>query len=776
MKIKQIFLITIFTILLMTSVSAQLTYVGLTDAGMSSAGNVLGMATIEDKLYVTMFIPSNPTRLYIINSSMGVDSYTNLGFYGGVSASDGTYLYVLETSTSKFKKLNATTRAVISERTTGGFIGAGYESPYFLLNRGDGTLDYYNYDTDTIVKTISDTGGKGVASNGDNIYVQANAYTTQYDSYGNIVEAPSDIVGLPSGGDYRELEEFGDYYYILNVNANRYKLYRLNSTPEITSNYIYINGNYYSDVQCVKDFAVPYSYTLCNDTRLIEYGDGSVGYQCNSPSAETDCSGLCLTSTQVINGSNYISGACDPSDCEVECYTIGESVSTGLTTYKICGQYDDDVCLEYGSVQTCPSGSYYTETGLGYCTTYNYSSFNNTFLNSDWYVSINEESVVQTFEELDLKTIVNTYLAGINLISSYSPLVSDDNEYFKSRYLARAYDVYSELNLAYVNLGIVYPNLIGESGYASIDCNHKETPIIESDETTTLNTTRTITTDLRGSIITTSLTYTLNDSSDMRQTMYRVSPSLKHVVDLNVTNRTMLVYSNSELIFNQTTANDIEVVNLYCDYDFVNLYRNCYVFISDGSNDYEVFETPVSFSGESAPASTYYELKVNGSISVTGYGLINQYVRQGFESFTEGTYPFSCQIIEGGQVIRVYQNNGLIPSYLDYQDIYLNADLNAILTEESSNKDPFTGGDLTDSRKMLYALLITFILAIVSMMFFLKEGYASQSIGFVGGGLMVGGLIFFTAIEWLPFYITLLIMIVAGGISAVLFRKGVMGA
>jgi len=782
---KKTLILPLLFILLISVVTAQLSYD--TTISNPTTQNIYGLTEHSGSLYLSTY-----TGLMIeLNSSLDEINSESIGYQYESLTSDGNYIYGEYTLSNPDRIYKLDPNNNFSQEsyrnvpvTTIFVMGYNDVDGNLLLGTAEG-LVIYDYETDTIVDTIiyDELDESGAYSNqysviveiGDNFYIGVPNETIQINKYYNVVQ---EMLVKDNTGVYFNAP-VGTYFngviYSRTASLSN-DIIKWSSTGEETSEYIYLNNVFYSPIQCVTEQAVTYSYVLCNDTRFIEYGDGSIGYQCNSPTAETECNGLCLTSRNVIDGNTYVSGACDPSNCEVECKTIGEATSTGLTTYKVCGQYDDDVCLEYGSVITCPTGSYFYDAGLSYCSEYNYSNYNTTFLNSNWYTSYNTETEVTSFSELDLTTIINTYLAGINLLSSYSPLVSDDNTYFKSKYLENGYKVHSALNIAYVNFGIVYPDLIEGKGYASINCDYSETPIIENTDRAIFNTTRTITTDVTGKIVTTSLTYVLNDTDNMRQTMLRVSPSLNHVLDLNVTNKTMVVYSNDEVIFNQTTADYIELVNVYCDYDFINYLRSCYVFISDGLNNYEVYETPVSFSGTPAPASTYYEISPSDSTLVTGYAVTSISTREGFTAFNEGSYPFSCEILEGGQIIRTYQNNGEIPSYLDFKDTYLNVDLGTLTpTQEDSTQDAIFGGELTPTKKIIYAVLISLFLAIILFVITSQESVPEKAGGLIASAGLIGSLIVFTIIGWLPVFVAVVMFILSAGIVAIVFRNGIGG-
>jgi len=51
------------------------------------------------------------------------------------------------------------------------------------------------------------------------------------------------------------------------------------------------------------------------------------------------------------------SGSCVPSTtCTDECSYYGQKICAGSNSYKVCGNYDSDSCLEWSSIQYCPSG------------------------------------------------------------------------------------------------------------------------------------------------------------------------------------------------------------------------------------------------------------------------------------------------------------------------------------------------------------------------------------------------------------------------------------
>jgi len=784
---QKLILLPIFIILLLSFATAQLTY--STTLSNVVVPNINGAVNYNDNLVLFLSNGSAVT----LNSTLDITSVSST-ILGGqpltLPATDNTYIYVVRTDTTpdRIYKLDPTSDfSVVSYQNTPvtQVLSMGYNvnNGKLLIGYGSGLAEY-TYSTGVLGSTTTYSELDASYSdqytiltpNGDNFYLGIANETLQINTNLDIVQDMKPVVNFKTGYGYVNFQ--GYYLQVQTPFSN--DLYKYTSSGEVTSDYTYLNGVFYSSNQCI-DTGSEYDYIFCNNSYIQEFTNYDVAY-CYSLSEETICEGICVTTSQEINGSTYVSGACDPSDCTNECLTIGTAVSSGLTSYRVCGNYDNDICLEYGTTQTCDSGEYYhldpTSTNP-YCSEYNYSSYNTTFLNANWYSSINQVSEVIDYSLVDTKTIVQTYLAVMNLASSYSPLVSDNNQYFKSRYLQQAYNVHTALNIGIVDLGIIYPDLVSASGYASVTCDHKETPIVESIAREELNTSRTLTTNLNKNIVTTSLTYTLNDTDDMRQTFKRVAPSLDHVVDLNVTNQTISVYSNGVVILNQTTANPLSLVNLYCDYDFTNLLRSCKVYVSDGASSYESYETPVSFSGSSTPASTYLSITPSDTISLTGYSVTSIEGREGFTSFNEGTYPFSCSIIEGGQVIRVYQNNGNIPSYLDFKDTYLNVDLGALTTTSEGTQNGLFGEDLStlpQTTKFVISILTILILVILVMVVSSSEGINPTLSIILGSVITIGGLLFFITIGWLPVYVAIVIFILTASVGAIILRKGVTGA
>jgi len=782
-------LLPLFLLLLLPIVNAQLTY----DSSHNNvvANSIRGMASYNNELYITHGSITN-NNLTILDTSLNMVSWEAIPIGGwSVLAVDENYIYGLRTSTNpdrvyRFSRTDLSSHTYKEYNLGSVFNAELIGNDLLLLGTGSG-LKEYDWNSNTILNTYTYTTFDDVANQmvilatiGDNYYVGFWNETIQIDSSYQIRE--EELAVINSNLNDRGLTELNGAYYAYTLLSNDLRKYT--SSGEVSSNFLYVNGKYWDvNSQCINTGS-EYSYIVCDaptfNTPYTGSGTGQLqtyGVYCETFANEETCEGVCVTTETTLNGSVYVSGVCDGT-CITECYTIGTSVSTGLTTYQICGNYDNDPCLEYGSVLTCPAGSYYyldASRSNPYCSEYNYSSYNTSFLNSDWYVSYNTLSQVVDYNDLDLKTIVNTYLAGINLLSSYSPLVSDDNTYFYSRYLDKAYKVNSALNDVYTNLGIVYPTLNNGSGFASVTCDHKESIIAQDDTTINLNTSKTLTTSLNANILTTSFTYELNDSKNLTLNIKRVSPSIDYSLLLALEGNTFLAYSDSELIFNQTTANPTSLVNVYCDVDFSNLLRGCYVRISDGSNTYEVYETPVSFNESIAPASSYVSIVPSSSVLLNGYVVSSISGREGFTSFNEGTFPFRCELFEGGQVIRVYHNNGFIPSYLDFKDTYLNVDLGTLTpTQEGADNELF-GISLTPTKKLIYAFLLSLIIGIFAFVVFNNEGNSSAS-GFIGVAGFVSSMVIFSVIGWLPVYLVIMMFILSAGIVALVFRRGVMGA
>jgi len=135
---------------------------------------------------------------------------------------------------------------------------------------------------------------------------------------------------------------------------------------------------------------------------FIDYCQGSyvMEYYCSN--------NRCLAkSVPCPSGYSCSDGAC-VAPCTDECSPLGYVQCTGYLTFKKCGNYDSDTCLEWGSSVSCPSG--YTCSG-GTCVA------SSTF---DFSLSVSPISGIVVQGSSITATVTTTLTSGSTQLVSFS--------------------------------------------------------------------------------------------------------------------------------------------------------------------------------------------------------------------------------------------------------------------------------------------------------------------------------------------------------------------
>lgn len=90
----------------------------------------------------------------------------------------------------------------------------------------------------------------------------------------------------------------------------------------------------------------------CNAGELVCVGNGVA--QCGQADADS-CREL-LPAVACAQGTTCSNGVCG-AQCQNECAQSGTSTCLGAASFRTCGQFDADNCLDLGGTQNCPSGT-----------------------------------------------------------------------------------------------------------------------------------------------------------------------------------------------------------------------------------------------------------------------------------------------------------------------------------------------------------------------------------------------------------------------------------
>jgi hypothetical protein len=189
---------------------------------------------------------------------------------------------------------------------------------------------------------------------------------TQYDSlnlgcYQNETFVESQLVGpewlYTSWSDWQNLSCSGRS---MNQSRSRIKYDSYACAENITEyeyqlvgpNYVNVSIGNWTDFSCVNS-------STKNQSRIIVQQDS---YNCSDERNITEYQSVACSSGYVCSDGQCIAstggggGGSGGSTCTNECLTAGSIICSSETSYKICGNYDSDSCLELSEAIECPAG------------------------------------------------------------------------------------------------------------------------------------------------------------------------------------------------------------------------------------------------------------------------------------------------------------------------------------------------------------------------------------------------------------------------------------
>ena len=205
------------------------------------------------------------------------------------------------------------------------------------------TISDFDYPTHRFVGTLEKLPNNNfiACSNSNKLCTEFDVLYTQYmddnDSLTNI------------GGSGRLISDDSFFVRTSTTNVDVYNI------TYYESPYNLIDGVNYSKSYCVDD------ETFCTSTSYGVDVNGEIIFYCDDVNNSNYCSDSC--DNNLIDG--VLTGSCTQLGCVAECNNIGDTTCTSGTTYAICGQFDVDACLEYGTPLYCPSSQYCSNEDIG---------------------------------------------------------------------------------------------------------------------------------------------------------------------------------------------------------------------------------------------------------------------------------------------------------------------------------------------------------------------------------------------------------------------------
>ena len=506
-------------------------------------------------------------------------------------------------------------------------------------------------------------------------------------------------------------------FFVNNTNYAYVSKYELPSEPSVIPLTL-VNGEYYSDNYCITNTM------FCNDTIYIDNGAEFPDIYCNNLGTDCSLTGSVCEYDNVYSptyDTYYNTGYCTPPTCDSECSFTGYRECLSPNSYTICGNYDTDSCRELSPETTCLDNQYCSN---GLCVEYNFSAI--------------------TDLTIDLPSFF------------IKPELSTDEKILIAKDVNDVYQVRSEYNIYTQKVAYLSP-LTTQTFYNSYDCDYQETVVYDNPSS---NTNNSFDYDiiLNDEIGVVEFTIDLNGSN---QANISLTDGMNDLAKLNVyyndTTYNLLVYieSTSQVLFNDTgfkTYDDLESI------DFI---------ISNGNalRLYDVYMkvnryTPIEYQSVLIDYDNSFSLGVTNLVitstnNVTVSNIYAYYVddRYSFDDLTLGSYDeIVCTYTKTGCYnIRSYVLGVDYAIYNNYDDIKVC--VNTLGGTQLTTTQQSFADQINEYGLGVKLFILLFIVGLTAFMFFVVGDNDNNLKKAVGIGLIAGELIFFIVVGLIPAWI-----------------------
>ncbi len=479
---------------------------------------------------------------------------------------------------------------------------------------------------------------------------------------------------------------------------------------------------------------------LCTNTTAIN--DDFYCYIDEDASNINYCSGGC-SNIELTNpyGINYIKGFCyNSTTCTNDCNVEGLTYSDTPISYKQCGFYDSDNCLDWSNSIPCVDGEYSTN---GFCNTLNTTGF--------------------TYYNLRTFTMTPDTTNSVSLTGTSNPP-----------------QINLESNQAFINEGFEY-NSVRTSFYINQNCNYNETTILENN-VKRINTSNDSFNGFTQGIITLNIDIPIDTQLEIIGTDSVDKSLFNFTIKNNASNGVCLLNNESEL--------------LGCEFVTLGTNENIDFSIQTmKSGTKYLFTTKTDLNGiqriftgwrsqNNNEASTLYKIKTIGeNTSINKVKVINGEQNQNTWKNTSAgfktPYQNTCQISSVGcRTVRSYYSDNLDENqFWNYKEWRVCTNkLSGTTYTETGNNGLLSG--MSPITKIVMSFVISFIVMMILIVIGITQNDDSTKriMIFIGCFLFIGGLILFTLIGWLPFWILIVCGVVASAIVGLFFIKSNTGA
>lgn len=440
----------------------------------------------------------------------------------------------------------------------------------------------------------------------------------------------------------------------------------------------------------------------------------------------------CAVNCTNVNITGVLTGVCDNGICTNDCNILGYQDCSNINTFKICGNYDTDACLEYADGYSCNSGDL-CSNGYCYTPTYSNSLTNNTAFTVTPY-SVSSESTVYTLDTANKKLLVDT--KSYVHIQNFAILTTNNNT------------------------------------YSSRTCDYKETSVYTNNVINTIVNSTPYTFTSQGS--TSYLELSLLPQ-DLTTTEIKVLSSTASEIDKiylirNSTNKELSIYNSTlGLLYTDISTNtydDLNKVLITYTFDFSSkTFTRTFTFDRFADNIKSLL--PKIFI-----PNDYSTININSTNTTFNSIAIKTFTQPTtFKNTLRNDYNFlPCTYGSiGCSITRTYNQNSNLPDFTNYYDynICVNTLNNDNPEETSSTGNFFDGTGLNQGTKYLIVLfaILAVILTFVAIGFMTNTVKVATIFGFIISTFVM---IIFTVFGWVPSWILVMLVIVALASSIIL--------
>lgn len=601
---------------------------------------------------------------------------------------------------------------------------------------------------------------------------------------------------LSSGLPLRNgLSYYDNHLYIVTDYSHDY-LYGYNITNnniyDISKNYntYYLWGDYYTQNICLND------NSYCKNISIISLSTG------NEPFCSLNdtiyCSGGC---TNVKNSNDLLEGECTQLSCTNECNIKNIDTCTSSNTYAKCGQYDQDACLEYGSILQCPANQYCIEDNLGaYCSNVTEGQYyNQESINVNLELKSNTGTVDATGTSKTLWGSGFLYKTGSflnHLISKKTVSVSTALSNENVTYVTQTYDATGTNSQNYYAYNCDYKeNIIYQDNLQSLSnsWNTNNNIVIDNYGYSYLNITNNATLNFnesKNSMIELLLLPNTNITSDYYIYVKNNNEVLNKIkISYNTSNNEIIIsdVNNNKVITDVTSANN-DIESIYLNLAYMENIKSMYMKISIERkilgqiiNEY-YYSLPLSISDNLQANNILFEGNNNGIklyqvniVSVNNYPI--------FKQNNNDKKELSCSFSEPKCYnVRVYGNSQGMPTYHFYDDIKTCVTTvgglqiippNIVNFDSRSMIEKALNLNLDSKQKLMYSSLF---LVFLFMIFIVASLMQNTNLPIIFGAVITGlSLVVFAVDGWIPLWIIVLFGVIGAFIGVGIMKGGLLG-